>query len=293
LIKPHKPRLCIGLPVYNGEKFLAQAIESLLGQTFSDFRLVVSDNASTDGTPEICRSYAARDPRIEYVRADENRGAAWNFNRLVPLADSPYFKWHAYDDLCEPEFVARCVDVLDRNPAVVLAYTKSHFIDAEGRRLAAYHCRVDASRETPFARFRDLLANLVLCHMQFGVIRLAVLRQTLLYGPFLGSDKILLADLALRGAFHEVDDSLFLRRNHPERSLLACRTPEELRAWFAPGARPRQSVRWARLAGYLRTITRAPIPLAQKVACAFLVLERPLVNRTKLGRPSEPDPWPA
>jgi len=95
----HKPRLCIGLPVYNGEEYLAQAVESVLGQTFDDFRLIISDNASTDGTEEICRSYAQRDSRVEYHRVGENRGAAWNFNRVVGLADSEYFQWATHDDV--------------------------------------------------------------------------------------------------------------------------------------------------------------------------------------------------
>jgi glycosyltransferase involved in cell wall biosynthesis len=106
------PRLAIGLPVHNGERYVSQAIDSLLGQTFTDFTLIVSDNGSTDATEEICRAYARRDARIRYHRSDENRGAAWNFNRVFELADSPYFKWAAYDDLCAPHFVERCIEFL-------------------------------------------------------------------------------------------------------------------------------------------------------------------------------------
>src|SRR5262245_32943693 len=99
MTRPSKPRLCIGVPVYNGERYLEPAIGSLLAQTFSDFRLIISDNASTDGTEEICRALARRDRRIEYHRSTRNRGPAWNFNRVVELADAEYFKWAAYDDL--------------------------------------------------------------------------------------------------------------------------------------------------------------------------------------------------
>src|SRR6185295_20414870 len=96
------PRVSIGLPVFNGEQLLRQAVDSLLAQTFSDFELVISDNGSTDGTEAICREYAARDSRIRYLREPENRGGSWNFSRLPPLARGEYFRWSCHDDICEP-----------------------------------------------------------------------------------------------------------------------------------------------------------------------------------------------
>ena len=96
------PRVSVGIPVFNGERFLAETIESILAQTFKDFEIVISDNASTDRTEEICRSYAARDPRIRYNRNDTNRGAAWNHNRVFELARGEYFKWQSHDDFCAP-----------------------------------------------------------------------------------------------------------------------------------------------------------------------------------------------
>ena len=94
------PRVSIGLPVYNGENYMAAAIDSLLAQTFTDFELIISDNASTDATEQICRDYAHRDGRIRYYREEVNRGAAWNFTHTFELARGEYFKWHAHDDLC-------------------------------------------------------------------------------------------------------------------------------------------------------------------------------------------------
>ena len=272
-----KPRLRIGLPVYNGERFLAQAIESLLGQTFSDFHLVIADNASTDRTEEICRSYVQRDRRISYQRSAVNRGAAWNFNCVARLADAEYFKWAAYDDLCAPDMVRRCIDVLDGNPRVVLCYTKSHIIDADGNVLSAYRNPVDATAVTPYERFRDVLTNLTLCHMLFGVIRLDVLHRTRLIGGYPTSDKILLAELALRGVFHEIDDSLFYRRDHPARPARASRSAAELAAWFDPSnAGTMQFLRWTRFVNHLRAIARVPIPLDQKLRCTSFLLQRPV-----------------
>src|SRR5579872_4758271 len=115
------PRVTIGVPVFNGEAFVAETLKSLLNQTFTDFEIVISDNASTDGTGQICQTYAARDPRIHYYRSDVNRGAAWNHNRVFELAKGEYFKWNSADDLCAPEFLARCVASLDDDPAAVMA----------------------------------------------------------------------------------------------------------------------------------------------------------------------------
>ena len=106
------PRVTIGLPVYNGENYLAAAIESLLSQTFTDFELVICDNGSTDRTEQVCRAYAARDARIRYYREVENRGLAWNFSRTFELARGEYFKWHAHDDLCGPTLLRGALEAL-------------------------------------------------------------------------------------------------------------------------------------------------------------------------------------
>ncbi|NES80204.1 MAG: glycosyltransferase family 2 protein [Moorea sp. SIO2B7] len=128
------PRVSIGLPVYNGEKFLKQAIDSILAQTFKDFELIISDNASTDKTEQICREYAAKDKRISYYRNNENRGAAWNFKYTFDLARAKYFKWAAHDDVCATNFLASCVEVLDNDPSVVLSYPKTIFTKADGQK---------------------------------------------------------------------------------------------------------------------------------------------------------------
>src|SRR4051812_18779949 len=85
--------ITIGLPCYNSEKYLTQSIESLLKQTYGNFVLIISDNASTDGTEEICRRYAAADARVRYVRNPVNIGMSGNFNRVFSLAETKYFKW--------------------------------------------------------------------------------------------------------------------------------------------------------------------------------------------------------
>src|SRR5438128_3187989 len=110
------PSVSLGLPVFNGEAFLVQVLESILAQTYGDFELIISDNASTDATPDICRVYAARDPRIRYVRNATNVGAARNFNRVFQLSTGEYYKLANADDVCAPTLVERCVAVLDTHP---------------------------------------------------------------------------------------------------------------------------------------------------------------------------------
>ncbi len=282
------PRLSIGLPVYNGERYLAQAIDSLLGQTFSDFRLIISDNASTDGTEGICRSYRQRDGRVRYHRSEANRGAAWNFNYVVQLADSPYFKWAAHDDVCAPDFVRRCIEVLDHTPRAILCFPRSYIIDEDGRILSAYQEPAKATSPVPYQRFRALVRNSGLCHMQFGVIRLEVLRQTQLHGAYPSSDMILLAELALRGELHEVGEPLFFFRDHAGKSTRANRSDAELAVWYDPrnaGTTPLRH--WTLCANYLRTIARVPNPLGQKLRCTHLIAKWFLLRVPVLGRELE------
>ena len=264
-----QPLLSIGLPVYNGQNYLAPALESLLGQTFSDFRLIISDNASTDSTEEICRGFAARDARIAYHRSPENRGLAWNFNRVVALADSELFKWAAHDDLYAPRFLERCIAGLRAEPRAILCYTTAQLIDERGAVVRPHREPANATSPVPSARFRDLVWNWGACLMLFGVLRLDVLRRTQLHGAYPASDVVLLAELALRGELHEIDEPLFLWRDHPGRPTRVCTSDAELAAMYAPENAGRPQFRHLTLfAHYLRTIARVPLPPEQRLRCA-------------------------
>lgn len=288
------PRLCIGLPVYNGEAYLAPALDSLLGQTFSDFRLIVSDNASSDGTEAICRSYARRDARIEYHRAASNHGLTWNFNRVVELADGEYFKWAAYDDLHAPRFLERCIATLDADPRAILAYTAYRMIDERGVVVAAGREPANATAEEPSARFADLVWNWGACLMLFGVMRLAVLRQTQRLHSYPAADTVLLAELGLRGALRELDEPLFFWRNHAKRPTRVCASDSELATWYAPENAGRMQFRHLTLfAGYLRTIARVRLPLGQRLRCAavmgrWFVLKFPTITDEVRGNIAGP-----
>lgn len=225
------PEVSIGVPVYDAEAYLAEALDSLLAQSFEDFEIVISDNASTDRTAEIGRSYQARDTRVRYFRSDRNLGAAWNFNRTFELSCASLFKWAACDDLHEPLFLERCVDVLHRDPSVVLSHTYVKMIDERGQPLRYDHgraCLVDgdgapvsrpdrdhvAEAAEPEVRFRDVLYDMWWCVPTFGVIRRDAFLKTARHGSYWGADKVFLAELALLGRFHQVPETLFAKRVH-------------------------------------------------------------------------------
>jgi glycosyltransferase involved in cell wall biosynthesis len=213
-VSNRKPRVSIGLPVYNGERFLEEALKSLLTQTYTDFELIISDNASTDGTEKICRKYAATDHRVRYFRNVENLGVGRNFNRVFELATGDFFKWASADDLCKPEHLARCLDVLDYDDSVVLAYPKTRFIDENGKILdindADWNLRSEAAHE----RLGHAIRAAAWVNPHYGLMRARALAETRLMPTYPGGDYRLLAELTLKGKFVEVPEYLFFRRIH-------------------------------------------------------------------------------
>ena len=267
-VEDRVPRVSIGLPVFNGEDFLEQALDSLLGQTFKDFELIISDNGSTDRTAQICRSYAARDKRIRYFHNETNRGASWNFNRVFMLARGEYFKWAAHDDLCAPSCLEECVSALDRDPGIVLSYPWTQMIDMEGRLRQTYQSLMTrVGSPLPYQRFHSVICQNRHCHEVFGLTRTAVMRRTPLLAGFTGSDRVLLADLALHGRFHEVPAYLFLNRNHPARSVKAY--PLHLYAvWFDPRLKGKITFpHWRYLLEYSRTVARSELDGRERMRC--------------------------
>jgi glycosyltransferase involved in cell wall biosynthesis len=214
-------RVSIGIPVYNGERYLAACLDSLLAQTFTDFEILVSDNCSTDRTREISLAYARRDARVRYSRNERNIGHFANHALVVERATGAYFRWMAYDDLCSPRHLERCVAALDNAPEAVLAYTRTTFVDerdgelVEIRSHAYRDDRVDLPMESPVRRLLGLVRGLGFCNVFYGLIRTDVLRATSIIKPVYGADRILLAELAARGRFVEIEEPLYVRRIHP------------------------------------------------------------------------------
>jgi glycosyltransferase involved in cell wall biosynthesis len=236
-------RVTIGLPVYNGERFLRDALDSILAQTFGDFALVVSDNASTDATVEIVEGYAARDDRIVLLRSDTNRGAAWNYNRVLAAAHGPYFKWAAADDMLAPTCVERSVEILDASsPSVVLAYPRTQVIDADGTVVGTIDDDLaSAPGAPPHVRLRKVIRNIVFGNVIFAMVRSDALRRTRLHGNYPTADYVLIAELALAGEFVAIPEPLFLRRLHEGTSVRANPTATQLAEWFDPQRKPVRS----------------------------------------------------
>ncbi len=201
-----KPKVTIGLPVYNGEAFLAEAIQSVLDQTFSDLELIICDNGSTDATEKICRDFAAADNRIRYIRSPENRGASWSYNHSVGLAQGEYFRWLAHDDKFAPQLVEKSVAVLDEKPEVVSCITWFMDIDHEGKPIEVKRSTVRFDAELPNKRFLSMseFRPSYNCEEVFGLIRIDVLRRTKLIEKYADSDRTLIAELGLYGLYSEL-----------------------------------------------------------------------------------------
>ena len=261
------PRLSIGLPVYNGENHIAESIEALLGQSYGDFELIISDNASTDSTPEICRGYRRQDSRIRYIRQPRDIGRVPNHNFLIEQARGELFKWAACDDLYARDLLKRCVDALDENPQVVLAHSWEAIIDDSDAVivLVDYPVASDAPRAPD--RFRSMLFD-GWGDDSYGVIRTEVLRRTPLHDSYHLADRTFTTELALHGPFYQIPDWLFFRRDAPARTS----TVRERCAYMDPRRENRLRYPVARLYGeyawaYISMIRRAPLTAAERQEC--------------------------
>ncbi len=267
------PKVSIGIPVFNGENFLESALRSVLAQTFEDFELIISDNASTDRTADICEQYASQDGRVLYLRQPANLGAQPNYNLLVGQARGRYFKWAAHDDILAPTLLERCVDVLDTHPRVTLAYPRAEVIDTHGRTIERYDVHLETDSEDAGVRFRELLLSWHRCYEIFGVFRKDALAQTDLFDTFWGADRTLLQEVALLGPFHEVPDYLFFPRSHPEQSITKLRGKDVARTYWSDMRSTGRIVlpAWNVMFGNLRLVHKADLPLGEKARlCGYV-----------------------
>ena len=262
------PRLGIGLPVYNGATYLAEAIEALLGQTYEDFELIISDNASTDATEDICRQYAAEDPRIRYIRQPRNIGGLLNHNVVFEYCRSELFKWAADDDLYGRELVERCVAALDEHPDVVLAHSWTAVINSGGEVVQAIEYPLATSSVAAPVRFRSMLFDDG-GDDDYGVIRTEVLRRIPPYDSYHRSDRTLMAELALHGRFYQVPAWLYFRRHHEASLEGTARTIRQKSTAWDPRRANHSTARLLAeyMLGYVRAIAQAPLPVGEKAAC--------------------------
>ncbi|AQT69448.1 Putative glycosyltransferase EpsE [Anaerohalosphaera lusitana] len=269
-----KPLVTVGMPVYNGSKYLREALDSLLGQSFRDFKLIISDNASTDDTPMICAEYAAKDHRIDYFRHESNKGAAFNFNFVFNKCNSKYFKWAAHDDICKASYLEKCVTVLESaDDDMILAHTQAKTID-RGSAVIANIETFSIEQQKRSERFDYLIRHIPPCTSVFGLIRSEALRKTDLLGRYYASDVVLLAQLSLMGKFALIEEPLFLRRKHPESSLHLDPTHRGIARWFDTSNNQALIMPALRLLkGLTETVRKADMSLAEKAACCKVLMK--------------------
>jgi glycosyltransferase involved in cell wall biosynthesis len=207
-----KPLVSIGMPTYNGERFIRQVLDSLLAQDYKNFELIISDNASTDNTRNICLEYAAKDKRIRYCRSKKNLGAIKNFYRAFQLSSGKYFMFAGSHDLWHQTFISRCVDILENESEVVIAYSRTMLIDTEDKPIEIMSDQIDTRGMSHLKRYKYLIKNLVWCNMIYGVIRCEAFARIKWFRTDWGFDNLLLAELSLEGSFAQIREPLFYRR---------------------------------------------------------------------------------
>lgn len=272
------PTVSVGIPVYNGERYLDAALSSLRRQTFTDFQVVVCDNASTDATAEIAQGHQEQDPRFRYVRNAENLGVIRNYRRALDLAQGRYFKWHSSDDTLHHDYLSEMVGALDADPRAVLCACLMPPIDDEGEPIP-FDAAADAHISQSGERYRvwpapsglsdqravvrfDSAVNELPGNMEgqffYGLMRTDVVRQLPPHGLYVGAERVLLAELALRGPWLYIDRPLAQRRIHLEH--LGRGSVQDVTVRLDPQRSGRIAFPAAlQLAGYLRAIHDVPL----------------------------------
>jgi glycosyltransferase involved in cell wall biosynthesis len=211
----------IGMPLYNEEHFLAQALDSLLSQDFQDFELIILNNGSTDSTEEICLNYQEKDKRIRYCRNETNLGAVQSFNRTFLMSSGKYFMWAAGHDLWHRSYISRCLDVIENDPNVALCYTQVGVIDADNKLIEKVEEGIDTCGLDTFDRFRTTLWGLVRIPYSdpiYGLIRSEALRRSGLLRNLWGTDNMILLELSFSGSVAQIKECLYYRRLNRDRA---------------------------------------------------------------------------
>jgi glycosyltransferase involved in cell wall biosynthesis len=277
------PRVSMGMPVRNGEPYLEQALQSLLKQTFGDFELLISDNASTDRTQSICLDYASMDRRIRYHRNAVNVGFCRNQNSVIEAASGEFFLLTHHDDIRSPDYVSRTLEVLDADPSLVVCYTRTRDIDEHGNALPREDPPLRFVSHDLRERFRDVIRMDHICEPDFGLTRLDVLRRTRLHGDYADSDRVLLAELALHGRFHQIPEYLFFRRAHSQQSTAIAPDRQTRTVWFNPAYAGRLVFpHFRELREYLGVIRRAPVGAGGRASCYAALLAWVVTYRGRL-----------
>lgn len=267
------PLVSIGLPVFNGEGYVAKAIDSILSQTLSDLELVICDNCSTDGTQAICEAFAMADARVRYVRHPQNLGAGPNYDFCFHLSRGTYFKWAAHDDMLAPNYLDLAVAALEAQPDAVLCTVGIREIDANDQTLRVFTNNFPCANSSSMAtRFGGLIHTRHQCEDFFGLYRREALIGSGLHDTYSGSDRVLLAEMALRGPWVNAPEPLFLHREHDKRYTRAVLLvdPKQAALWQDTSGRAKlrnTMFHWGIYRRYWKLVNKNSHSRADRIAC--------------------------
>jgi glycosyltransferase involved in cell wall biosynthesis len=241
LKSPSGLRVVLGMTLYNNAQHLPQALESLLAQSYTDFALLLLDDASTDGTDEIARRYLKKDSRLRYVRHRERQAmiATWREVAELALRDHPsaeYFAWVSDHDSWHPRWLERLVAELDGDPGAVLAYPVTRRVTPDGEEIdKGWRLFDTAAYDDLHARWTYFCRHVVGAgDMVYGLVRARALRDAGIFRPVLRPDRLLIAELTLRGRIRQVREVMWFRRQSNGTSV-----ERQRRSLMLPGTEPR------------------------------------------------------
>jgi glycosyltransferase involved in cell wall biosynthesis len=254
------------LAVYNSERYVSRSLDCLLAQSFGDFVLFISDNASTDRTSEICLARAARDPRIRYSRNPSNIGMVGNYNLLFSKCRSKYFRWATADDYWAPDMLEDAVETMEADPSLALCYPRAFIVDEDERPLRPWQDRLHLMQDDGAERFVQVIENIGRVHHHLGLMRADTMRKTRLLGRHVGSDVGFIAEMSLYGKFHQIPKHQMYRRVHEDSSSVHLNDHEHMRRrYHAANVRRVPFNRWSLHRVLFGAVFRSPLALRDKV----------------------------
>lgn len=279
------PRVSIGLPVYNGEKYIESAIESMLDQTYKNFEFLISDNGSTDSTPELIEKWAEKDDRIIFLRGRRNLGAQPNYDRLFELSRGEFFSWKAVDDRWDPTWLEQSVKAMDEHQDAVLVYYKAKDIDENGTFIEDVDYEINTTDDNAAKRFLSVMCDPHPCFALFGLIRADVMAQSNLHGNYSGSDRVFLAEMAARGKWFQLGDRLFLHGEVAERSVNTLKYMHQRAGWFDASKKGKLSYPyWRYLKEFSLVVERVDMTKEEKMFARKGIAKWAKENAKNFGR---------
>ena len=280
---PTPPLVSIGMPAYKSAATIRCAIDALLAQTFRDFELIVSDNASTDDTWNIVQEYAQRDPRVIGIRQERNIGANGNYSAVFLASRGRYFKWASSNDWCAPTFLERCLAHLEAREDTVLVTPRTRLFDGTLESWTDYDGDLSFEQANPVDRFIDVGMRLALNNAMNGMVRADVLRQTRLIEHYPSADVVLLGHLALLGRIALIDEPLFYRRMDRATATRMMSQQDVHRHHYPVKTARALLPSWRCALGWAQAALSAPLKLRDRMRALNWVLRRAYWNKADMG----------